>query len=500
VKAITAANAEAAHSTSRASAQAAQDAALLSAMNNWQTSNRSSTLSLLLAEGQSREAYNKATATVYANWELGIGNLLGDKPAGTGYVPVRGYGEGGVGTWGGAGGGIFARFEEGEDETTTSGEKVDNVEPPRPTLPALESNNSQPLIITVTDSPNDPPGAGQWILERGRVVESCLSGKTLYCVGEWQATDSQSRNFLAEKARIDQLRREFEDIASRHNFLRMILEGDAIEEFGGEKVYLENRPGFSPYVITNVIEGRLIKQLWVRSPRPGSMGKVVYTNWSMVPGEISNSDLARIYEKHLDSVETEAATQVLVDVLLQVGGELILLRMAKAIVPGGAAVKSTQLLDNADDIPLDKLVYDAPKGLGVWDELPLLRNSYGAAEAAAGSFVSKRIAASNSVTEGVYKFVVDKEGKIWLAKVTEDIPHSALVPKGEGVRGAGYVAVKNGKANVNGRSGHYMAETPLLGEKARLYDKAIRQTFKDHGIEVLENHVGLGGRAMRLPQ
>jgi hypothetical protein len=60
--------------------------------------------------------------------------------------------------------------------------------------------------------------------------------------------------------------------------------------------------------------------------------------------------------------------------------------------------------------------------------------------------------------------------------------------------------VKNGKANVNGRSGHYMAETPLLGEKARLYDKAIRQTFKDHGIEVLENHVGLGGRAMRLPQ
>jgi hypothetical protein len=146
------------------------------------------------------------------------------------------------------------------------------------------------------------------------------------------------------------------------------------------------------------------------------------------------------------------------------------------------------------------LVYDAPKGLGVWDELPLLRNSYGAAEAAAGSFVSKRIAASNSVTEGVYKFVVDKEGKIWLAKVTEDIPHSALVPKGEGVRGAGYVAVKNGKANVNGRSGHYMAETPLLGEKARLYDKAIRQTFKDHGIEVLENHVGLGGRAMRLPQ
>jgi hypothetical protein len=56
---------------------------LLSAIDNWQTSNRASTLSLLLAEGQSREAYNQATANVYANWEMGVGNLLGDKPAGT---------------------------------------------------------------------------------------------------------------------------------------------------------------------------------------------------------------------------------------------------------------------------------------------------------------------------------------------------------------------------------------------------------------------------------
>ena len=83
LKAIASANAQAAYSTNRARAQAAHDAALLSAMNDWQTSNRPSTLSLLLAEGQSREAYNKATATVYANWEMGVGNLLGDKPAGT---------------------------------------------------------------------------------------------------------------------------------------------------------------------------------------------------------------------------------------------------------------------------------------------------------------------------------------------------------------------------------------------------------------------------------
>jgi hypothetical protein len=83
VKERTSANAQAAYSTNRANAQATHDAALLSAIDNWQTSNRSSTLSLLLAEGQSREAYNQATANVYANWEMGVGKLFADKPDGT---------------------------------------------------------------------------------------------------------------------------------------------------------------------------------------------------------------------------------------------------------------------------------------------------------------------------------------------------------------------------------------------------------------------------------
>ena len=367
IKERTTATAQAAYSTSRATAQAAHDAALLSAIDNWQTSNRASTLSLLLAECQSREAYNQATASVYRNWEMGVGNLLGDKPEGTGYIPVRGYGEGGVGAVGGARRGDFTHFEGFEDETTTSGEVSDDGVPPRPTLPPSEESESQ--LLTVTAGPDYPPGPGEWILVRGNAPESCLSGKTLYCVGEWRANDSKSRNFLAEKARIDLLRREFEDIASRHNSLRTILKGDAIEELGGEKVYLENRPGFSPYVITKVIEGRLIKQLWVRTPRPGSMGQVVYTNLLMVPGEISNSDLARIYEKHLDTVEREAAAQVLIDVLMQVGGELIALRMAKIIGPGGAAAKSTQLLDNAQEVPLQKILDDAPVKTGL-PELP----------------------------------------------------------------------------------------------------------------------------------
>jgi hypothetical protein len=82
VKAISAANAQAAYSTSRASAQAAHDAAMLDAIEDWQLSSRESLTDLLFTEGQSRETFNVATSNVYANWENGVGNLLGDKPEG----------------------------------------------------------------------------------------------------------------------------------------------------------------------------------------------------------------------------------------------------------------------------------------------------------------------------------------------------------------------------------------------------------------------------------
>jgi hypothetical protein len=85
VKAITAANAEAAYSASYANAQAAHDAAMLDAMEDWQLSSRESLTDLLFTEGQSRETYNVATSNVYANWEDRVGNLLGDKPEGTGW-------------------------------------------------------------------------------------------------------------------------------------------------------------------------------------------------------------------------------------------------------------------------------------------------------------------------------------------------------------------------------------------------------------------------------
>jgi hypothetical protein len=54
-------------------------------MEDWQLSSRESLTDLLFTEGQSRETYNVATSNMFANWENGVGNLLGDKPERTGW-------------------------------------------------------------------------------------------------------------------------------------------------------------------------------------------------------------------------------------------------------------------------------------------------------------------------------------------------------------------------------------------------------------------------------
>jgi hypothetical protein len=77
---------------------------------------------------------------VYANWENGVGNLLGDKPEGTGYVPVRGFGEGNVGALGGTGGGGFTRLlTDDETESATEGNQGEN--PPALPIPSNESSS-----------------------------------------------------------------------------------------------------------------------------------------------------------------------------------------------------------------------------------------------------------------------------------------------------------------------------------------------------------------------
>jgi hypothetical protein len=147
VKAISDASAQAAFSTSSANAQAAHDAAMLDAVEDWQLSSRDSLTDMLFAEGQSRETFSVATANVYADWENGVGNLLGDKPEGTEWGVEKGFGEGN-----GSGGarigsgimprvGVFVGFDEieGTEDTTDSdipeirrGRRGGHILPPMP--------------------------------------------------------------------------------------------------------------------------------------------------------------------------------------------------------------------------------------------------------------------------------------------------------------------------------------------------------------------------------
>jgi hypothetical protein len=163
VKERTSANAQAAYSTNRANAQAAHDAALLSAIDNWQTSNLASTLSLLLAEGQSREAYNQATANVYANWEMGVGNLLGDKPAGTDWK-TGGTIADGVKTTGASGETNNHRlFERGFSETPGNSQRSGQVKnEDLPSLPATTTIAVPPKSEPLTESEPEEVYVQDW--------------------------------------------------------------------------------------------------------------------------------------------------------------------------------------------------------------------------------------------------------------------------------------------------------------------------------------------------
>jgi hypothetical protein len=80
VKAISAANAQAAYSTSRASAQAAHDAAMLDAMEDWKDATSTSTLTKLAAQANGSEMFNNAVSNAFGNWEEFLGNVATNLP------------------------------------------------------------------------------------------------------------------------------------------------------------------------------------------------------------------------------------------------------------------------------------------------------------------------------------------------------------------------------------------------------------------------------------
>jgi len=99
----------------------------------------------------------------------------------------------------------------------------------------------------------------------------------------------------------------------------------------------------------------------------------------------------------------------------------------------------------------------------LWKNIPLRTNAYGLEPGVAGSYVNQRIRLSPETPPGRYLYVVDEEGRIWLGPQNDTVKHSSLVPPGAKVRSAGHVAVKtDGSLTLNCRSGHYMAETPIM--------------------------------------
>ena len=344
LKAITAANAQAAYSTNRARAQAAHDAALLSAIDSWQTSNRTSTLSLLVAEGQSREAYNKATATVFANWELGIGNLLGDKPEGTGWEGRTGENntETTNGEYGGMGGFLnfnwFGEEDEEEEESDT---------PERPEEPSTAEYVNDNIVL-YRDAIKSTPVFGTglqsplelWMHKaiRDWAVDMIAGGVAVSAHDTIKKVDptanADSAFFLAwfGESSIPSLMTTNDRVNGQTaEFLQSLARDKAIElNRGHAGLGVSGTPFMDEVAIeapTSLLSFGLPKML--------GMG-------------------ARVSKKI-----SKEGIELVLDAARRVDDEAI-----------EAAAKARPVLDNYDDIPLDKMVDEAPNSVGGWISRP----------------------------------------------------------------------------------------------------------------------------------
>jgi hypothetical protein len=123
---------------------------MLDAIEDWQLSSRESLTDLLFTEGQSRETYDIATSNVYANWENGVGNLLGDKPEGTGWEKP----ETPIGTDSKTAPNLDNVNQHRTFDETTDGEQStsnDNDSPTRPGTPSTWKYNERTWIGAITE-------------------------------------------------------------------------------------------------------------------------------------------------------------------------------------------------------------------------------------------------------------------------------------------------------------------------------------------------------------
>jgi hypothetical protein len=120
-----------------------------------------------------------------------------------------------------------------------------------------------------------------------------------------------------------------------------------------------------------------------------------------------------------------------------------------------------------------------------WSRTELRQNDYRGQPGEAafeGAAVNSRVPLKGA-KPGLYKYVIDSEGRMWLGEIESTPQHSSLVPAGEKVYAEGYARVNlDGTVSVNGSSGHYMAENPILPPQEGAWVDAMGGTIKDAGF------------------
>lgn len=120
-----------------------------------------------------------------------------------------------------------------------------------------------------------------------------------------------------------------------------------------------------------------------------------------------------------------------------------------------------------------------------WARLPLRHSFYQDSPCDVGSAIVTRQPLSNAIEPGLYKYVIDEGGEMWVGVDKPSTPnHSSLVGKGAPVRAAGNIRItSNGVVHLNTFSGHYMVEVPFNDFEERVFIELIRQQIEAAGFE-----------------
>jgi len=120
-----------------------------------------------------------------------------------------------------------------------------------------------------------------------------------------------------------------------------------------------------------------------------------------------------------------------------------------------------------------------------WEQLPLRYTFYQDSPCDVGSAIKTRQRLSKAIEPGLYKYVIDQDGQMWVGVDKISTPnHSSLVGKGQPVRAAGNIRITiNGLVHLNTFSGHYMVEVPFDAVEEKLFLKLIRSCVEAAGFE-----------------